>query len=298
MNIRCPHCQTVFRIDPARVPERGVRARCARCSGIFRVEPPSPTSGLLRGEPGTMAEGRPAHAAPVETSASEHRDASSVPQPAQPVHPAEQEGGERTAPEPAVVPDSTAESAQAPAADADEPPGQEQEPTTGPSHGAGAVSEPGTAHEPAPAQAGEPQAEPEQVQVAEPQTERPPTPEAEAAPVQSAVESAAPSETAGERVEDAVQPAASARRVPSFIGRDPEARAKRLARALVSDIVAYHPDRVERTLAAGSLRAEFRDEIMKSWEEYVAQVGMERAKSTPYFREALNEILARGRKVF
>ncbi len=37
---------------------------------------------------------------------------------------------------------------------------------------------------------------------------------------------------------------------------------------------------------------------MKSWEEYVAQVGDDLAKSTPFFRDALNEILAKGEKIF
>lgn len=87
-------------------------------------------------------------------------------------------------------------------------------------------------------------------------------------------------------------------RVPGFGARDPERKAERLARALVSDIVAYHPDRVARSFESGSLRTEFRGEIMKSWEEYVAQVGIELAKSTPYFRDALNNILAKGEKVF
>lgn len=83
-----------------------------------------------------------------------------------------------------------------------------------------------------------------------------------------------------------------------FTARDPSARAERIARALVSDIVAYNPERQEECLAAGTLRTEFRDEIMKSWEEYVAQVGLETAKSTPYFRNALNQILAKGTQVF
>jgi hypothetical protein len=92
--------------------------------------------------------------------------------------------------------------------------------------------------------------------------------------------------------------AESAARPGVFSTRDPQARAQRIARALVSDIVAYHPRKRDDALAAGTLRTEFRDEIMKSWEEYVAQVGSELAKGTPYFRNALNEILARGQRVF
>jgi hypothetical protein len=87
-------------------------------------------------------------------------------------------------------------------------------------------------------------------------------------------------------------------RTPIFGSRDPSARAQRIARALVSDIVAYHPKRRDACLAEGTLRTEFRDEIMKSWEEYVAQVGLDMAKSTPYFRNALNDILAGGQQIF
>ena len=85
---------------------------------------------------------------------------------------------------------------------------------------------------------------------------------------------------------------------PPFGAPDPQAKARRLARALISDIVVYHPERRERSLADGSLRQEFRDEIQKSWEEYVSQVGNDLARQTPHFREALNEILAGGARVF
>jgi len=83
-----------------------------------------------------------------------------------------------------------------------------------------------------------------------------------------------------------------------FGSRDPKARAQRIARALVSDIVAYHKQRVEETLASGTIRSAFREEILKSWDEYMAQVGPELAKGTPFFRDALNDILARGQRVF
>ena len=92
--------------------------------------------------------------------------------------------------------------------------------------------------------------------------------------------------------------AGTASRPGVFGSRDPKARAHRIARALVSDIVAYHPERRDKCLAAGTLRTEFRDEIMKSWEEYTAQVGEQMATSTPYFRNALNDILAKGQPIF
>jgi hypothetical protein len=60
----------------------------------------------------------------------------------------------------------------------------------------------------------------------------------------------------------------------------------------------YNPERRDRGLEQGTLRQEFREEIRKSWEEYVGQVGESLARGTPYFREALNEILAGGRSVF
>jgi len=62
--------------------------------------------------------------------------------------------------------------------------------------------------------------------------------------------------------------------------------------------VTYFPERRDRALADGTLRREFTDEIKKSWEEYVAQVGEQMAKGTPHFREALNDILAKGQQVF
>ena len=62
--------------------------------------------------------------------------------------------------------------------------------------------------------------------------------------------------------------------------------------------MAYNKDKLKLSTGAVALRTEFRDEIRKSWEEYVEQVGLDLAKSTPYFRDALNEILAKGEKVF
>ena len=83
-----------------------------------------------------------------------------------------------------------------------------------------------------------------------------------------------------------------------FLSQDPALKAKRLARALISDMVVYHPGKRQEGLRDGNLKELFEEEIKKSWEEYAEQVGREIADSTGYFREALNEILAGGRQNF
>jgi predicted Zn finger-like uncharacterized protein len=88
------------------------------------------------------------------------------------------------------------------------------------------------------------------------------------------------------------------RPINPFLKADPSQRARRLARALVSDLVAYYPQKRDEGLKNGTLRQLFREEIKKSYEEYVDQVGRELAESTPHFQDALNEILGGGRKLF
>jgi hypothetical protein len=82
------------------------------------------------------------------------------------------------------------------------------------------------------------------------------------------------------------------------MAQDPRQKARRLARALVSDMIVYQPEKRQQALRAGNVKEAFDEEIKKSWEEYVQQVGAELANSTPFFTEALNEILAGGQKVF
>ena len=84
----------------------------------------------------------------------------------------------------------------------------------------------------------------------------------------------------------------------TFGRRDPKEKAERLARVLVSDMIMYNPERHTRALENGTLRQDFEEEIQKSWDEYVGQVGEETANDTPFFHDALNEILARGEQLF
>ncbi len=88
------------------------------------------------------------------------------------------------------------------------------------------------------------------------------------------------------------------RPVNPFLAQDPSQKARRLARALISDLAVYYPDRRKEGLANGTLKELFQEEIQKSWEEYTDQVGKEMADSTTYFNDALNEILAGGQRLF
>ncbi|MFI5280053.1 MAG: hypothetical protein ACHQU1_06140, partial [Gemmatimonadales bacterium] len=83
-----------------------------------------------------------------------------------------------------------------------------------------------------------------------------------------------------------------------FLVQDPQVKARRLARALISDMISYHPAKRAQGLKDGTLKQGFEEEIKKSYEEYVMQVGEALAKSTTHFTDALNEILAGGQKMF
>lgn len=228
MNVTCPKCQTVYRVDPAKVPARGVRARCAECAGVFfvgREAAPEPVPAIAI----------PA-AVPTPTA-----PAPAAPGPAAPARPAYGPVGGMPAPVPA-----------APARPAAPPP----RPAVPPQAAAAPPSAPAVEYR-APA---------------------PPMP-------------AAPAPTAP-------APAAPRRPVNPFLAQDPSTKARRLARALISDLVVYHPAKRADGLRDGTLKLLFDEEIRKCWEEYTEQVGMEMATSTPYFTEALNEILADGQPVF
>ena len=109
----------------------------------------------------------------------------------------------------------------------------------------------------------------------------------------SALAAAAPPSSApGKRHTGPLRP------VNPFMVQDPKQKARRLARALISDMLVYHPEKRQQGIRDGTLPQLFKDEIEKSWQEYVEQVGAEMAQSTPFWTEALNEILAGGNKLF
>jgi predicted Zn finger-like uncharacterized protein len=265
ITVTCPSCSTAFPVDPDKIPEGGVNARCSSCGDIFRVEKPAPAPELptleeMAPDPEPVAEAPPAPDAPL------------------------------AAPEPEVAAPPAGDPAGAAPPAATPPPMPE-------------VSIP----EPAPAApAAEPEPLPEPPAAAEPAAPTPPAPPVEEPkPAAEAPASDPFAETAPFERSPAAEAPAPPEEKPAVQGftfgkRDPTDKAKRLARVLVSDMIMYNAERHQTALAQGTLVQDFEDEIEKSWKEYVEQVGEELANGAGrgFWTEALNDILAKGEKVF
>ena len=76
------------------------------------------------------------------------------------------------------------------------------------------------------------------------------------------------------------------------------ARARRLAKALASDLVLYNKARVEQGLRDGTIAQLLGPEIRRSWEYYCQQIPKHIVESSDYFKEQLNTIVGRGKKIF
>ena len=83
-----------------------------------------------------------------------------------------------------------------------------------------------------------------------------------------------------------------------FGRRSPEDKARSLARSLVSDLIAYNPEKHKEALSAGTLQEVFGDEIEKSLKEYQEQVEPDVMSQGTFFNDALNSILAEGQSIF
>ena len=83
-----------------------------------------------------------------------------------------------------------------------------------------------------------------------------------------------------------------------FGRRSPADKAKSLARSLVSDLIAYNPEKHKEALAGGNLQEVFGEEIEKSLKEYQEQVEPDVVAEGSFFNDALNSILAEGQSIF
>ena len=286
MNVSCPDCRSIFRVDPAKVPSSGVRARCSVCSGVISI--PAPTGQTTAPGGG----GRPP--APPPESGSQDRPRSA---------PAGQGGWDPPPFGSASQRAPAAPQAQRPAPPPPPPRTVETPAAPGPrpeSIERGSVT--ATATPPSPS-SGLPEFTPPSPS---PPVGPPASPGASGSTPPPFVPSGSPSRPPTTPRPPAkptgATPAAGdggpRRPLNPFLSKDPNQRAKRLARALVSDIITYHPAKHAEGLRDGTLKQLFREEIKKSFEEYIAQVGQQLAESTTYFQEALNEVLGAGKKIF
>jgi len=74
--------------------------------------------------------------------------------------------------------------------------------------------------------------------------------------------------------------------------------AKRLAHSLAKDILLYHKKEVEEGLRNNNIAQLLGEEIRKSWGFYKQKVPPDVQESSSYFKDALNEILGQGKKIF
>ena len=291
MNVSCPDCRSIFRVDPTKVPPSGVRARCSVCGGVISIPAPTgqntPPSGVPQaGGSSTPSGNQPRPRTTPQASdswdpapfsnASQRTPAAPPPRPASPPP---------AFPPPAFPP----RSAEVPAAARPRPESVERASVaataTPPSPTSGLPEfTPPPAVPPFIAPASAPFTAPAAPPFV-PGPSRPPTPPRTQGPPPSP---ASPATGDG----------GARRPLNPFLSKDPNQRAKRLARALVSDIITYHPAKHAEGLRDGTLKQLFREEIKKSFEEYIAQVGQQLAESTTYFQEALNEVLGAGKKIF
>ena len=317
MNVSCPDCRSIFRVDPAKVPPNGVRARCSVCSGVITIPAPSgvtmPAAATPRtatppaqpstsftapaAPPYTPAPPPPNPARTVESPAIPRQRSESGPVTATATPPSPS-GGMPEFNSPPATPGFTPSRAPSGAGPSAPPfvPGSSSRPPAAPT-----TSSPSAASTPPAAP------RPFTGSVAGTPTSTPGAPPARPAPapMQPATTASMPPAPPTSRppmtppgASTGVGDAGARRPVNPFLSKDPSQRAKRLARALVSDIITYHPAKHAEGLRDGTLKQLFRDEIKKSFEEYIAQVGQQLAEGTTYFQDALNEVLAGGKKIF
>lgn len=294
--VACPSCRTEFPVDPEKVPPGGVHAICSECQRVFQVEVPEEllASVAVEALDDTVADEQEAPLVPeddiedvtdvdVTSGAEVATDFEPEAEEAAPVPDAEDE---------AVAPEASAEVdlEEAPDADVDASPVPDVERVVEPEPGVDVEVEDTPLEE---AEAEPTAAKPESPAVEE-ATDEPDEVDALFEDLTTLTSEAMADEDLDEQLATSALSLAADR----FGKRDPGERARRLARVLVSDIIAYYPARYRESLARGTVKDDFEDEVKKSWKEYVDQVGLEVAESTPHFEDALNEILGKGEKIF
>ena len=321
MNVSCPECRSIFRVDPAKVPSAIVRARCSVCGGVITISAGSAIEDEFSSNSAATSHSNRSSELTDAMAAQRANAALAAAMLDTSAPPRVPKGPTPANAIPAAVPDLRAQMVEAaPVAKIVTAPAPQQ-PASVPAPGgqnaagrpmlfpprpmmpgnapsAGAASRPIVAPRPsvpsAPAAVPPSSAPPPRTSV--PNLSAPPA-NTQPAPGPLPSRPATGNASTGS-ASSAGAPTAARTPINPFLANDPHAKAKRLARALVSDLVTYFPQKRQDGLRDGTLKQLFKDEIQKSYEEYVLQVGREFAESTPHFQEALNDLLAGGQKVF
>ena len=305
MILDCDNCGARYNIQDSLIPPQGARVKCKKCSTVLSVPPPvvelapqdleliPPTPApsapeTVAGSGGSIASGfeTAAESSGFETAAAGSGYETSSSQSSAPAASTPESGMplEHFPKEPAPeasrhdADDSGFERAGAPARFGSPPAFTESASPSAPDQGSTMTVE-------SPMAVSTPTATEPEEQTVSAATQDAPAPTEEPAPSTGESVSTLPTGT------------------PLPEGLSPEARsahekARRLARVLASDIAIYNRDKKERGIREGNLVAMLGYEIKKSWEIYKERVGSDFANSTPYFRDALNEMLAEGKKIF
>ena len=263
MNVTCPNCATVYRVDPAKVPEAG-RARAVQHlqRGVRRQAGRRRAAGRAAAA-GSRPARRPASAASAPAPAA--GPSSAAPAPAAPATPAAAAAPARAAPRAGRAPSRRGRSHASrgvtgrPPAPPSPPRPAGFPPPTVPARRASAGGSP------APAAAFR---------------ARRGAPRRGAGTCRGSAGSGGPA-SAARTARARPAPATGSRPINPFLSQDPALKARRLARALISDMVVYHPAKRQDGLRDGNLKELFEDEIRKSWEEYAEQVGRDVADVHP-----------------
>ncbi len=258
MIVECSNCHAKYNIDESKLPPAGVKVKCHSCQQIIVIRKEEPVA--------------PEVPTPPVEEPTKPQPAQEVPEPAIAQAPSEVEPHPEKAPEPEIPEPPAPPTEQPLSAQVEVPP----------------------AAPPAEPSAGE---VPEQAPPEPPPQEVPPEPEVP--------EPEVPAEQAPSESELEIEPRQEALKTdkPAVAEMSEEdkkwnERARRLAKALASDLVLYNQDKVEEGLREGTLAQLLGSEIRRSWEYYCQQIPKHIVEGSDYFKEQLNKIVGKGKEIF
>jgi predicted Zn finger-like uncharacterized protein len=285
MFVRCPGCQAAYRLEAEQIPAAGLRVRCPGCGNVFRVRGVESVPAVTLATPALGIE-RPEFTRPELTRPDTRPELTrpdTRPELTRPATPSAspQSGSSAQPSQDSAAPLDLERDTRLPPRAAPPRPLPTQKVTPRPLSG-------GLGAPPATPPARRPQWQGERtLELGSTGTASAP-PRLETAPFKPGMAPIppAPRPRSGSEIP---RPTASAAA---------HERARRLARALVSDILVYNQSARDRALQQGNLSSALGGEVNKAWDMYKAKVDADVLRSTSYFKDALNEILADGQIVF